>query len=98
MLERLFVSSLGLLFAGSLSAKELAVADMGAALKAPVAAVDVAAPDTPETPAWQEPGFVMDEVIATAESAPLEVPAETPVGPDLDELLELHRAVRDLML
>lgn len=97
MFERLVVTSLGLLFAGSLSAKEMTDPDLGAILKESLSAVAVEAPDAPEGPAWQEPGFVMDEVIATAEYAPLELSAESPVSPDLRDLLELHRAVRHSM-
>jgi hypothetical protein len=98
MLNRLVVTGFGLLFAGSLSAKELAEEDLGAAPRQTESAVSIEAADAPVRPAWQEPGFVMDEVIATAESAPLDLPAVTPVSPDLKELLELHRAVRDLIL
>ena len=47
-------------------------------------------------PAWQEHGFVMDVVVATAEPAPLELPKAEPVSPDLEDLLKLHQATRSL--
>ena len=98
MLKRLALTGLGLFFAGSLSAKEMAVADWGPTARQAQSTVTVEASDAPDRPAWQEPGFVMDEVIATTESAPLDLPEATPVSPDLKQLLELHQGARRLIL
>lgn len=96
MLKTLALTGIGLILTGSLSAKEIASEKLDASVEQLSADVAHEAPGALSIPAWREPGFVMDEVIATAEPAPIDVPETTPISPDLEDLLDLHEAVRSL--
>jgi len=104
MLNRLTIIGIGLTITASLSAEGSASeGSMSAAQQAsPAIAIErsdgegLQVSGTVNAPAWQEPGFVMGEVVATSAPMPLELPEPTPMSPDLEALLELHKAARNL--
>ena len=110
MFRMLTVMSIGLVLTVSLSAAEMSgvneTADealLGSAdpTASPVVGEhsnprDAGASVPLRVPAWQERGFVMDVVVATAEPAAFELPEAKPISPDLEELLKLHQATRSL--
>lgn len=110
MLKMLSGTSFGLVLAASLSAAEIKGISQTADEASVGSADQLASPvvrehsdsghsdvtDRLSIPAWQERGFVMDVVVATAEPAALELPKAEPISPDLEDMLKLHQAARSL--